>query len=137
MPRKSRMSMPAGVALLVIALGCSSDPEVAILPPPPPCASSVEITVGSGTQPSLNWTPACTVAGVTVLEAQEETPAFSLWSVLAFRGFGPPIRIGITPPGADALTPEASLTPGRTYTVIVGGMEPGRGNGTLTFTARP
>ena len=106
-----------------------------------PCTSAVALSVGAGPQPTLDWRPTCAAASIMVTPAGEGV-AVPVWAVMApmLGELTPPVRVGASPPGAQAFGAGASLTPGAPYTVYVtrgGRGDPAAGVDSLTFTAQP
>jgi hypothetical protein len=124
------------MTLLLGVVGCLSvSPEST----PPSCQSAVTIAVGSGTQPTVDWQPACAASRVFVRAAG--SGQLPLWDVTTyFDGVMPPLRVGAPVRGADVWGPGASLTLGSPYVAYV--VRGWRGDvligvDSLVFTARP
>lgn len=124
-------------AALLGGLACSDSPGFTT---PALCTGPVTVTVGSGTQPTVNWEPDCAVTSILLLDADSEVLTVPVWSVMAPHGIGPPIRIGTRPAGASVFGAGAVLDVGESYTVGVstfGRGDPEAGTGSLTFTVQP
>jgi len=105
------------------------------------CRTSVAISVGLGTQPTVNWQPVCAATSVTVGPTATGGVPIPLWEVTApLNGVGPPLRVGANPPGAQVFGSGANLSPGSSYTVYVAHGSRGdaaAGVDSLTFVAQP
>ena len=82
------------------------------------CDEPVTMTIGSGTTPSFDWSPACTVAQVTVTEIGASPDKELKWAVLADQNvIRPPVRYGTTPAGALQIHAPEALSAGKSYLV--------------------
>lgn len=125
---------PLGL-LIAAGVACTGDSPAQ---PAASCTSALTITVGGGTQPPVNWTPACGVQSVTVVPAAAGPVGLPAWQAVAADGIRPPVRVGDRPTGATVWGGGEALEPGAAYTVYVG--RGGRGNpaarvDNLAFTA--
>jgi hypothetical protein len=110
--KKLRSLVWIPMALAVAACGDSSGPSGG------GCDEPVTMTIGSGTTPTFDWSPACTVAQVTVTEIGAEPPDDLMWAVLADQNvIKPPVQYGSTPSGAVQIHAPAVLTKGKSYLV--------------------
>lgn len=108
--------------------------------PPGPCPNELEIVVGTGLQPSVNWTPGCAARSVSVSPTTLGGSTLPVWQVFAADDvIKSPLRVGDRLPGSSAFGEGESLTSGHRYTVYV--VREGRADAavrsdSLTFTAR-
>ena len=121
-------------AVVAVLSGCGGTDGATA---PALCTSPVELAVGTGIQPSLTWEPSCGVTFIVVREAEVGSSQL-VWTVSALQGLAPPVRLGVVPPAGQGFSPApATLTVGRTYTVIVEPSSLDGGLGQLTFIATP
>ena len=90
----------------------------ALLGPAPDCSGIVQVTVGSGTTPVIDWEPDCPVEFLLV----EQAGGSDVWAVEAEGAIHvePPIIYGQTPDGLFVSEAEP-LVPGQTYEVLLFG----------------
>lgn len=104
------------VALSCALTACSSDPTSpdASLPE---CTGPVEVSVSSGTSPTFDWTPRCSLFLVLV-----EQGASDRWAVMSLgtNAITPPVHYGVQPPFASQSDPTIPLEAGQTYDVVLG-----------------
>jgi hypothetical protein len=121
--------------LLVAVGGCGGGTEPALVP----CSGNLAIVVSTGTTPSFTWTPQC---GANRLRVDVVDPVVGAsgteWEISSVSGqFGPPVRYGTTPDGADVGVAPAPLRTGTAYRVTVlraGGEAISLGAGSTVFT---
>ena len=113
------------LALLTLISACSTDrpagPTLTFVPRcTPEQTAELVLSVGSGTEPLFEWTPAC---GVLRLQVDYHDPAYPdlppvyAWSRTEFF-LAPPVQYGVEPPSPlPVLLPAEPLEAGRTYTV--------------------
>ena len=125
-----------GLVLLLALIACGRDAPTA-----PMCAEPLTVSVGTGLQPRITWTPACRAATITVSSNNVELIAPPIWQLTALRGIAPPIRVGAHPAGSLTWGSGATLTAGEAYTVYVSGSvvreEAVGASGSLSFVAQP
>lgn len=119
-----RLTTTTALATALLAVqACSDEPSGPPRPLAPCTAADIEnltITVGSGLEPTFDWSPRCSVNELRVEYADPELPDDPprvAW--LTFELFlSPPIRYGAPPAfGFPELFPPEPLERGRTYTV--------------------
>lgn len=118
---RGSLSTSAAAAVVVVVLstvaGCGGGTEPG---PPPLCEPSVAVTVTSGIQPEVRWTPACRVHTLVVERVADRTVH---WFLLAApdtdRAIVPPVRYSVVPAGTIDLTfgQVPALETGTTYAV--------------------
>jgi hypothetical protein len=109
----------AAIALLGVALACGGGTE-----PLAECTEPVDVSVTTGTTPTISWTPACGVGYLAVrrplppsLGVLEMAP---VWIIRANeRLIGSPVRYGIRPRGTSEVVAPEALLAGRPYDVVV------------------
>ena len=100
----------AGALFPLLGLGCSDALG------PSACLGGMSFVVGTGTQPTFDWQPACGVNALTVRAV--ESPDKVLWglgSPSTSNAVHPPIRYGTIPPGASGSASAPALLTGSTY----------------------
>ena len=99
------------LAFTVAGCGDSTGPGGA------PCTGSVDVTVSSGTTPTISWTPNCRLWLVGV-----EADDGDVWVIASpgRNGISPGVRYGVVPRGAMSDGPAVPLIAGQTYNVFVG-----------------
>jgi hypothetical protein len=119
-----RYPMLASLALVLASCGDSTKPGGGGCDFPP------AITVGSGTAPTFDWSPSCTVSVVEVVDLNESDPSAQIkWHVFAEQNIiRPPVSYGSTPAGAIQGTPPAALLTGGRYSVILFVQDPVTGS---------
>lgn len=86
---------------------------------------SVEVTVGPGQTPTIDWSPKCAVAIVRIQDAAADVWGFSTLDVAprsdieAVNALRPPIAWADTPTGAQSVGSGDPLVPGREYSVYI------------------
>jgi hypothetical protein len=133
---RSLLRWPALTALAALTPGCNDGMDSS---PLPECSAAVNLSVGSGTTPVLNWAPACRLFLVLV---EDPTGTGDQWGVLSdsTNGIQPPVRYGMVPEGATKeVLPPTPLQSGHEYRLIVfrftgPGHEDGELIGQATFT---
>jgi hypothetical protein len=121
------------LALAAAGIACSSEPTSsggALAA----CSGAVAVSVASGAQPTVTWTPACKLF---FLNVEPVNSGADQWSVItdSANAIAPPVKYGVTPPGAVQLTAPASLLVGQAYNVYVFRWTgPGRQDGVLIGT---
>lgn len=111
-----------GIAVGAIFGACilvSCGGETGMNPPPPDendfsCSDSVSITVGAGLNPTISWTPDCTVGRLIVEQGIDEYWGSETAGENSYRS---PIVYDVHPPTALELEPAIPLEAGQTYTV--------------------
>jgi hypothetical protein len=91
--------------------------------------STVNIT--SGTTPAFDWSPACTVAQLTVTDVTETDPNKTLkWNVTSEQNsIRPPVTYGVAPAnaiethGPDPLVGSINTLPGHTYILTLSAIQ--------------
>lgn len=101
--------MPVLPLLALAALGCGGDDDEPAAPLPR-CTGAVEVTVGTGTTPTISWTPRCLVTRISVY--QPLSAANERWRVLSTAGIAPDVRYGTTPRGATLVVGPDPLVAG-------------------------
>ena len=99
------------VAFTAAGCGDSTGPSGAA------CAGSVDVSVSSGTTPTISWMPNCRLWLVGV-----EGEDGDVWVILTpgRNGISSGVRYGRVPSGATSDGPAVPLVAGRTYDVFVG-----------------
>jgi hypothetical protein len=100
----------AGALFPLLGLGCSDALG------PSACLSGMSFVVGTGTQPTFDWRPACGVNALTVRAV--ENPDEAIWglgSPSTSNAVRPPIRYGTIPSGASGTETAPALVTGSTY----------------------
>lgn len=112
------------VGLLGAATVVACQPDRPTGPPfVAPCTAAdvadLTLSVGSGTEPTLSWQPACGVSQLRVDYPDPDYPELGpqrAWSVVGLF-LAPPVRYGEEPPSLfPNLLPAEPLEPGRLYT---------------------
>ena len=93
------------------------------------CDVALNFQVTPGLNPVFAWSPACTVAQVRVVkEAEGDDPEVEVWSVVASGNtITGPVTYGAAPAGTTETTPEAVLTLGDAYRLVVAVRNPETG----------
>ena len=93
------------------------------------CDVALNFQVTPGLTPVFSWSPACTVAQVRVVkEAEGDDPEMEVWSVVAGGNtIAGPVTYGAPPAGSTETTPEAILTLGDAYRLVVAVRSPETG----------
>lgn len=93
------------------------------------CDVALNFQVTSGLTPVFSWTPACTVAQLRVVkEAEGDDPEIEVWSVVSNGNtIAGPVTYGVPPAGSTETTPEAFLTIGDAYRLVVSVRNPETG----------
>ena len=100
----------AGALFPLLGLGCSDALG------PSACLSGMSVVVGTGTQPTFDWRPACGVNGLTVRAVENPNEAiWGLGSPSTSNTVRPPIQYGKIPSGASGTEPAPALVAGSTY----------------------
>lgn len=101
------------MALAIAACGDSAGPSGG------GCDGPVTLTIGSGSQPTFDWTPVCTIAQVVVTDLDETDPdSVVKWQVFAQQNIiRPPVSYGVTPSNAIQGVEPRLLRAGRRYQV--------------------
>lgn len=101
------------LALAIAACGDSAGPSGG------GCDGPVTMTISSGSQPTFDWSPACTIAQVVVTDFDETDPdSVVKWQVLAEQNvIRPPVAYGVTPSNAVQGVEPRLLKAGRHYFV--------------------
>jgi hypothetical protein len=83
---------------------------------PSACLSGMSFVVGTGTKPTFDWRPACSVNGLMVRAVENPDEAiWTLGSPSTSNAVRPPIRYGEMPAGASGTTTAPPLVTGSTY----------------------
>ena len=93
------------------------------------CDVALNFQVTPGLTPVFSWSPACTVAQVRVVkEAEGDDPEIEAWSVVASGNtIAGPVTYGVAPAGSTETTPEANITLGDAYRLVVAVRNPETG----------
>ena len=83
------------------------------------CPSLVTVTAGTGTTPSLSWTPTCRASEIIVDPNSDFVDYWVVRTAADTNGLIPPARYGTTPSGASTLVPAVTLQAGSQYRVRV------------------
>jgi hypothetical protein len=116
------------VVLSCATAACSSDPT-SPGDSVQECTGPVTVSVSSGTTPTFDWTPRCSLFLVLV-----EQGASDRWLVLSpgANGIPPPVQYGVLPPGASQEDVAIPLAAGQTYDIVLGRWTgPGPEDGTV------
>ena len=102
-----------------VGLLVSCGGETGMNPPPPDendlsCSDSVEVTVGSGLNPTFSWTPDCAIGRLIVEQGIDEYWGSETAGENSYRS---PITYDVHPPTALEHEPAIPLEAGQTYTV--------------------
>lgn len=117
--------MTGGARWAIVAVLAAACTDSATAPEQCTPTSSLTPTARQTSSVVFDWTPKCPVAMVLVeLRGGADqwvvaAPFFSEASTEVANILAPPITYGVTPAGAEVLTPAASLVAGQTYTVIL------------------
>ncbi len=104
------------LALLTSVAGLSA---CAIEPGVPHCDGRVTVRVGEGLKPTISWTPACRLSGLTV-DVDSAGQYWHRWVVSAgSSSIGPSVTYGRTPDDAHTTFGPIPLERGRHYRVDV------------------
>jgi hypothetical protein len=96
------------------------------------CDSPISsVSISSGTTPTFDWSPSCTVAQITVTDLTETDPDKQLkWSVTAEQNvIRPVVTYGIAPAntiqthGPDPLVGPINTIPGHTYILSIAAIQ--------------
>jgi hypothetical protein len=96
------------------------------------CDSPISsVNIGPGTTPTFDWSPACTVAQVTVTDLTETDANQTLkWSVTADQNIiRPPVTYGVAPANTlqthapDPLVGSINQVPGHTYLLTLSAIQ--------------
>lgn len=126
LPGAAMHSRALCLASLLVGLACSDSAGPS---DQTPCVANVTVSVSSGTNPSISWSPACRLFLVLVEGAQGDE-----WGAISdgTNAIATPVRYGVVPAGATELTPPTALSVGTQYTVFVyRWVGPGQQDGTL------
>jgi hypothetical protein len=83
---------------------------------PSACLSGMSFVIGTGSQPTFNWQPACGVNGLTVRAV--ENPDEAIWglgSPSTSNAVRPPIQYGKIPSGLSGTATAPALVTGSAY----------------------
>jgi hypothetical protein len=124
-----RIALGGFVLLAGLAVACSDSNG----PEDNRCEEAVSIQAGSGTTPSIGWTPVCTVAQLRVVEAA--TDGDEMWAIIASTNtILPGLTYGVTPSGATATRLPVPLSIGTEYRIVVSILDPASGQFLVTGT---
>jgi hypothetical protein len=113
-PGELLMRFPLVLASVVLA-ACGSDNPAA---PTVACQTAITATVGTGTTPRFDWSPACGITAISVIAAPGLGTPTTMWIIESdTRLLGPGIRYGDTPAGTRTATPAHPVTHGSSYMV--------------------
>jgi hypothetical protein len=122
---------PAIIGALLLASAACSDPTAIS-----ECHGQVQIAVTLGATPVYNWTPACRVGYLVVVDRGDQGLGF--WSVSSAVGkndIAPPVTHGVVPAGATEDAGTQPLQPDGAYLVMVFLVEQNAGGQFVTTKA--
>ena len=111
----------AGLSLLLAAaVACSSDG-----PDDGRCEEALTFDVSSGINPTISWTPDCSVAQLRIIRNSDQS---EVWAFVATsNAVVPAVTYGQTPVAATETTPPETLVIDATYTVRIAVLDPDSG----------